>query len=83
MPLSASPRTAPPGFRRSALAVWPNRKPPAQWTMKEFLDFIPGSAPVLMYQYFRISENAGSQGSRSHTMLGLRRGLADVFGGRF
>jgi len=52
------------------LAVWPDRKPPAQWTMKEFLDFVPGSAPVLMYQYFRISKTPEAKDHARNTMLG-------------
>ncbi|HUG82760.1 MAG TPA: hypothetical protein VML01_13905 [Bryobacterales bacterium] len=52
------------------LAVWPDRKPPAQWTMKEFLDFIPGSAPVLMYQYLRISKTPEAKDHARNTMLG-------------
>ena len=52
------------------LAVWPDRKPPAQWTIQEFLDFIPGSAPVLMYQYFRISKTPEAKDHARNTMLG-------------
>jgi hypothetical protein len=52
------------------LAVWPDRKPPAQWSMQEFLDLIPGNAPVLMYQYFRISKTPEAKDHARNTMLG-------------
>ena len=54
----------------TGLAVWPDRKPPAQWTMKEFLDFVPGRMAVLMYQYFRITKSPEAKEHARDVMLG-------------
>ncbi len=43
------------------LGVWPDRPAPHLWTEKEFLDLVPGSSPVLMYQVFRVTTQAQAQ----------------------
>jgi hypothetical protein len=52
------------------LGVWPDRPAPHLWTEQEFLDLVPGSSPVLMYQLFRISGPGRAKEQAREVMLG-------------